>query len=243
MFSQLVAARGCETAGSAVRRPLSGAPRWAIVPGSVALVVAVDRDDQLRRRPGGGAAGDDQRHLRTAGRRRRRPDHGAAHSPTRSTCCSAFVGARRLVYLIGVRGHADGARSAVAARAAQRLRPHPDPDRLRLPGRPLLQPLRLPGAGAVHLPALRPARQPAPPTSSAPPAAGSTTGSWARTRSGTCRSGRWSSATSLGLILAHDRAIAYWGDYRDASRSQYWMLAVMVLFTCFGLYLLSSANA
>jgi len=47
----------------------------------------------------------------------------------------------------------------------------------------------------------------------------------------------------LGLTLAHDRATAYWGDYRQATRSQYWMLAVMVAFTCFGLYLLSVANA
>ena len=47
----------------------------------------------------------------------------------------------------------------------------------------------------------------------------------------------------IGLTLAHDRAVAWWGDYRDASRSQYWMLAVMVAFTCFGLYLLSVANA
>ncbi|MDX6608659.1 MAG: hypothetical protein QOF85_584 [Solirubrobacterales bacterium] len=47
----------------------------------------------------------------------------------------------------------------------------------------------------------------------------------------------------VGLALAHDRAIASWGDYRQAARSQYWMLAVMVAFTCFGLYLLSVANA
>jgi len=47
----------------------------------------------------------------------------------------------------------------------------------------------------------------------------------------------------LGLVLAHDRALAYWPDYRDATRSQYWMLAVMVAFTCCGLYLLSVANA
>ncbi len=46
----------------------------------------------------------------------------------------------------------------------------------------------------------------------------------------------------LGLTLAHDRALVYWRDYRDASRSQYWMLAVMVAFTCFGLYLLSAGN-
>ncbi len=46
-----------------------------------------------------------------------------------------------------------------------------------------------------------------------------------------------------GLVLAHDRAIVYWGDYRKAARSQYWMLAVMVAFTCFGLFLLSVSNA
>lgn len=46
-----------------------------------------------------------------------------------------------------------------------------------------------------------------------------------------------------GLTLAHDRAMAWWGDYRQAARSQYWMLAVMVAFTCFGLYLLSVANS
>ncbi len=46
----------------------------------------------------------------------------------------------------------------------------------------------------------------------------------------------------LGLTLAHDRALVYWRDYREAARSQYWMLAVMVAFTCFGLYLLSAGN-
>jgi hypothetical protein len=46
-----------------------------------------------------------------------------------------------------------------------------------------------------------------------------------------------------GLVLAHDRAITYWGDYRKAARSQYWMLAVMVAFTCFGLFLLSISNS
>ena len=46
----------------------------------------------------------------------------------------------------------------------------------------------------------------------------------------------------LALAMAHDRALVYWPNYRDASRSQYWMLAVMVAFTCFGLYLLSVSN-
>jgi hypothetical protein len=43
----------------------------------------------------------------------------------------------------------------------------------------------------------------------------------------------------LGLTFAHDKALVYWPDPRRATRSQYWMLAVMVAFTCFGLYLLS----
>jgi hypothetical protein len=44
------------------------------------------------------------------------------------------------------------------------------------------------------------------------------------------------------LTLAHDRALAVYGDVKSATRSQYFMLAVMVAFTCFGLYLLSVAN-
>jgi hypothetical protein len=38
------------------------------------------------------------------------------------------------------------------------------------------------------------------------------------------------------------RAQFVWKDYRTAARSQYWMLAVMISFTCLGLYLLSVAN-
>jgi hypothetical protein len=45
------------------------------------------------------------------------------------------------------------------------------------------------------------------------------------------------------LTLAHDRALKIYDNVRLASRSQYWMLAVMVGFTCLGLYLLSQANA
>jgi hypothetical protein len=46
----------------------------------------------------------------------------------------------------------------------------------------------------------------------------------------------------IGLMLAHDRALVYWPDYKKATASQYWMLAVMVAFTCFGLYLLSVSS-
>lgn len=45
------------------------------------------------------------------------------------------------------------------------------------------------------------------------------------------------------LVLAHDRALTLYSDARLATRSQYWMLAVMVGFTCLALWLLSQANA
>jgi hypothetical protein len=45
----------------------------------------------------------------------------------------------------------------------------------------------------------------------------------------------------LGLTLAHDRAVAIWGSARTAARTQYAMLALMVLYTCTGLWLLSTS--
>jgi hypothetical protein len=46
---------------------------------------------------------------------------------------------------------------------------------------------------------------------------------------------------AAGLTLAHDRALVLYTRARDAMRSQYWMLAVMVAFTSLGLWLLSAA--
>jgi hypothetical protein len=46
---------------------------------------------------------------------------------------------------------------------------------------------------------------------------------------------------ACGLTLAHDRALVVYSRVRDATRSQYWMLAVMVAFTSLGLWLLSAA--
>ena len=43
-----------------------------------------------------------------------------------------------------------------------------------------------------------------------------------------------------GLMLAHDRALALYTNTREAVRSQYWMLIVMIGFTSLGLWLLSS---
>jgi hypothetical protein len=43
-----------------------------------------------------------------------------------------------------------------------------------------------------------------------------------------------------GLVLAHDRALSIYSKVRDAARSQYWMLVVMVGFTSLALWLLSA---
>lgn len=44
------------------------------------------------------------------------------------------------------------------------------------------------------------------------------------------------------LALAHDRALVLYREPEEAVRSQYWMLAVMVAFTSFGLWLLSDVG-
>lgn len=44
------------------------------------------------------------------------------------------------------------------------------------------------------------------------------------------------------LTLAHDKALTIYSDVKQAVRSQYWMLAVMVGFTSLALWLLSQAN-
>ena len=62
------------------------------------------------------------------------------------------------IYWAGVRGMRTVRGLAVAEIAGHRLRPHPDPDRGGVPGRPLLQPVRVRRAGPVHLSALGSAR-------------------------------------------------------------------------------------
>ncbi|GAC1434183.1 MAG: hypothetical protein NVSMB51_00770 [Solirubrobacteraceae bacterium] len=47
---------------------------------------------------------------------------------------------------------------------------------------------------------------------------------------------------AAGLVLAHDRALVIYRRSRDAARSQYWMLAVMVGFTSLGLWILSATQ-
>lgn len=47
---------------------------------------------------------------------------------------------------------------------------------------------------------------------------------------------------AAALALAHDRALTVFPRARDAARSQYWMLAVMVGYTSLGLWLLSAVS-
>jgi hypothetical protein len=46
-----------------------------------------------------------------------------------------------------------------------------------------------------------------------------------------------------GLAIAHDRALILYRERTQATRSQYWMLAVMIGFTTLALWLLAQANA
>ena len=48
---------------------------------------------------------------------------------------------------------------------------------------------------------------------------------------------------AAALILAHDRALALYSEPRQAVRSQYWMLAVMIGFTTLALWLLATAQS
>ena len=45
----------------------------------------------------------------------------------------------------------------------------------------------------------------------------------------------------LGLILAHDRALVMYDKAKQAVRSQYWVLLIMVMFSCLAIWLLSEA--
>ncbi len=47
---------------------------------------------------------------------------------------------------------------------------------------------------------------------------------------------------AAGLALAHDRALELYGSGRKATQSQYWMLGVMITFTCLALWLLSNVD-
>ncbi len=192
MFSQLGPFEARE--GRLGRRKfLTGAPQWAAIPGAAALVltsIAVTSFDGAQEGAFSGV-------IRWTFERS--SDIGFSLPDSfriANTIWLLITAGRRLRPLLAGRGRdAHRARLAAHQGAWSLLRAHPDPDRARLPRRPLLQRLPLPGAGPVHL---HPSPTPSDtaPTCSGPRAAGSTTASSARTRSGTSRWRRWSSATS-----------------------------------------------
>ncbi len=155
MFSQL-APFGVRDGRIGRRRPLAAAAHWATgVPGSTAVVIASIASTSFD----GAEDGAYKAGLESVGRW----IEGAGVGPlatiriTDSIFMAGTVLAVGGVYLLGVRGMRSVPGAPAFRELHPRLRPHPDPDRPRLPGRPLLQPLRLPGAGPVHLPTVRPA--------------------------------------------------------------------------------------
>ena len=170
------------------RRLFSGAAQLGDRPRLARSRRRLDRDHQLRRSPGGCAGGLDQQHLRQARRRRlrshRRPSPHRQHLPGAVPGRSGGAVSDRRA------GDAHGPQRPFGGTAAVGLRPHPDPDRVRIPGRPLLQPRRLPGAGAVHLSAVGPAGNRS--RHLRHRGQRNRLRRWsARRRSGTCRSRRW----------------------------------------------------
>jgi hypothetical protein len=223
-----------------LRRPLSGAPRWKVVPGSLALVVAaiaITTFDGAQEGAMQEAITDTFEWFVDAG-----ASLVTALRTTQSLYMLLAFLAIGLVYLIGVRGM----RTVHGARAFRELRDgfaH------------TLIPIAFAYLLAHYFSLLVFQEQAQFTYLLSDPLGTGTTDIFGTAGSGVDYGVLGSNAIwyvqvgalvvghVAGLVLAHDRAIAYWGDYRDASRSQYWMLAVMVIFTCFGLFLLSSANA
>ncbi len=239
MFSQL-GSFGVRDGRLGVRRPLSAAAHWATVPGSAAVVIASIASTSFD----GAQEGAFKSAIESTFNRLVSAGMGLAGALRLTDTifmllCFAGVG---LVYLIGVRGMA-------TVRGAPSLR------KLRLGFAHTLIPISF-AYLVAHYFSLFVFQEQAQFTYLLSDPLGTATTDLFGTASGGIdfnilsanaiwyvQVGALVVGHVTGLTLAHDRAIAYWGDYRQAARSQYWMLAVMVAFTCFGLYLLSVANA
>jgi hypothetical protein len=127
-----------------MRKPLSAAGRWAVVPASAALVIASLGTTVFDGAQEGGLEGP----MESVGEWL--VDLGLSEIAATRIADTAFIllciGAIALVYELGVRGMAS-------------VRGAPPLGRLRSAFAHTLIPIRLPGAGAVHLPALRSARR------------------------------------------------------------------------------------
>ena len=138
------------------RRFLTGAPSWAAVPGSAALVLAsigVTSFDGAQEGALKSAISSTFNHIHDIG-------FGtiATFRITNSLWLAIVLAGVGLLYWLGIRGMHTVSGSP-RARELARSFAHPDPDRAGLHRRPLLQRLHLPGAGPVHLHPLRPPRE------------------------------------------------------------------------------------
>ena len=239
MFSQL-GFFGVSDGRLGVRRPLSAATNWATVPGSAAVVIASIATTSFDGAQEGAFKSAIESTFKWLARPLGRADRPPCASPTRSSSASRFAGVS-LVYLIGVRGMA-GVTGA------------PPFAKLRSGFAHTLIPIAF-AYLVAHYFSLFVFQEQAQFTYLLSDPLGTATTDLFGTASGGIdfkvlsanaiwyvQVGALVVGHVLGLTLAHDRATAWWGDYRQAARSQYWMLAVMVAFTCFGLYLLSVAN-
>jgi hypothetical protein len=239
MFAQL-GAFGSKEGRLGVRRPLAAAARWATVPGSVAVVIASIATTSFDGGQEGAFQGPLESVFEWIG------DAGlgqlAALRLSDTLFMALCLAGVALVYLLGVRGMA-----SVGAAPSRR--------RLRSAFAHTLIPIAL-AYLVAHYFSLVVFQEQAQLTYLLSDPLGTSSTDLFGTASGGIDY-RVLSANAIwyvqvgalvvghvaALSLAHDRATALWGDYREAARSQYWMLAVMVAFTCFGLYLLSVANS
>ena len=219
------------------RRPFSAATKLGDDPWLGRRRDRLDRHDQLRRRLGGRLQGRDRKPLQLVRRRRHQPDHRARASPTRSSCCSASPAS---------------ASSTCSACAGCGPSPaHPRFAKLRVGFAHTLIPIALAYLVAHYFSLFVFQEQAQFTYLLSDPLGTGTTDLFGTAGSGIdfnvlsanaiwyVQVGALVVGHVIGLMLAHDRALVYWPNYRRATASQYWMLAVMVAFTCFGLYLLS----
>ena len=218
-----------------VRPFLSGAPRWPVLPGAVLLLAVAIGIDDVRRaleRPAlGVSSGPDLRDLFGGGTERSRgsADDRAVRlhrARSRASTGSASRGCARWASGHDARELASRFAHSLIPIALAYLVAHYF-SLLVFDGQAIAYLLSDPLADGSDL--LRRGRS-----------AASTTRSSRAPRSGTCRWSRSWRGTWPALALAHDRALALYEQAREATRSQYWMLVVMVGFTSLGLWLLSS---
>ena len=232
--------RDARRASSASGRRSAGSRASTRSPGTVAVVVVMIGTVTFDGLQPGPAV--EQRRARRAGRvhvdRLRGRDGREAGRHARA---AVRGGARRRLLPARHRGRAVGRRRHERPHAAPRVHPLAGADRGRLRDRPL--PHCTSSTTARRSSTWSRTRSARAGTCSGPRRRASTTRSSARRRRLVpLRRRSWCSATSPALTLAHDRALALYGQAKLAVRSQYWMLGIMVGFTSLALWLLVQAS-